>query len=684
MNNFENLNSLILDLLLIKPSTQSEYYLTNEKQYQLHNLVTEQRHLKTWNLSSLVKNDTESGVESYLLVDKDISKKIIEICDSTNQKSLINQATKSIESCILNKRKIYIYGCGATGRLAKQIECGFWKPFWKKMRSNPIIWEKIEAIFGNDYDFENSLIGEITGGDRAIISSLEGFEDLKIIGSLQLKQHRIKMNDLVLAVTEGGETSSVIGTILEALDQYDQQDQMAKNNLYFIYNNPNDVLMSLDRSREVIQNDKITKICLATGPQAITGSTRLQATTISTFVIGIMIENALNNIFKRHLTKSEMEIIGFKNTDFPIENRLMSFLDIEKSVFEMKNLISKLVDLESDCYKNGNLSTYTAKKALITIFTDATERSPTFNLYPLDNVEEKERKSWIQVWTDTSNQQAAWQELLGRSFQGLNENIYHESFFKIDNPYLKEAALRSLTNAGNNQQFLYDFSFSQFNIEKRGPRNGDLLVQVFLYEEIKEIVSEKSKFYDMIKLFVKNNGKIAILIVVPEKLNEKNEIIKRIRDIFSEALILQLVIDISNDPLNIKQQIAIKMLLNCHSTCLMTKLGRVVGNTMTSVKPGNLKLIGRATNLIRMHVNHTLENASWNNENMTLTYEEANAVLFDCIEYTRNSGDIQEKSEVSLSIIRILETLKSNSFISWEQAKNILKLHSLEGYLLSF
>jgi hypothetical protein len=67
-----------------------------------------------------------------------------------------------------------------------------------------------------------------------------------------------------------------------------------------------------------------------------------------------------------------------------------------------------------------------------------------------------------------------------------------------------------------------------------------------------------------------------------------------------------------------------------------------------------------------------------------LTYEEANAVLFDCIEYTKKSGDTQEKSEVSLSIIRILETLRSNSFISWEQARNILKLYNLEGYLLSF
>ena len=40
------------------------------------------------------------------------------------------------------------------------------------------------------------------------------------------------------------------------------------------------------------------------------------------------------------------------------------------------------------------------------------------------------------------------------------------------------------------------------------------------------------------------------------------------------------------------------MALNSHSTAVMAKLGRVVGNTMTNVRPGNLKLIGWATYII--------------------------------------------------------------------------------------
>lgn len=52
---------------------------------------------------------------------------------------------------------------------------------------------------------------------------------------------------------------------------------------------------------------------------------------------------------------------------------------------------------------------------------------------------------------------------------------------------------------------------------------------------------------------------------------------------------------------------AVKVILNAHSTCIMGRLGRLVGNTMTNVSPSNLKLIGRATYLILLHVNATLE-----------------------------------------------------------------------------
>jgi hypothetical protein len=126
------------------------------------------------------------------------------------------------------------------------------------------------------------------------------------------------------------------------------------------------------------------------------------------------------------------------------------------------------------------------------------------------------------------------------------------------------------------------------------------------------------------------------------------------------------------------------MLLNSHSTAVMAKLGRVVGNTMTNVNPSNLKLIGRATYLIMSHVNDTLSQKEWIEKYgkiEPISFSEANAVLFDAMDFV-NSSNIGQTAEVSLSIIRILEAFKRKSFVSWEDALKILERDGLENYLI--
>lgn len=81
-------------------------------------------------------------------------------------------------------------------------------------------------------------------------------------------------NDLLIASTEGGETPWVIGATEKAA-------QICKRKPYFSYCNPDDILVkNVERSRKVIEDDKIIKINLTVGNMGITGSTRMQATTI--------------------------------------------------------------------------------------------------------------------------------------------------------------------------------------------------------------------------------------------------------------------------------------------------------------------------------------------------------------------------------------------------------------------
>ncbi|NOR54128.1 MAG: hypothetical protein GQ536_08590, partial [Candidatus Aminicenantes bacterium] len=373
----------ILSLLKIKQSVQSVDYVKNKKQFQLHTLLTEQRHPKTWNLSFVIKDSVEEGLKQILSVDEDISKKFQQIIKNTVS---LSQAADAVVNAMKERRKIFIYGCGSTGRLAKQMESALWRPFWRKIKKSRL-WEKLKPSLPED--IEDLLIGEMTGGDRAFISALEGFEDLQLVGKLQLRDREVEKGDVVFCITEGGETSSVIGAILAAAEQYGEldQDKMddAKNHLYFLYNNPDDVLRPFDRSRTVMKNPAITRINLTTGPQAIAGSTRMQAATSETFIMGVILEEGIFRMLKERLSEQELAQLGFSRKT-GIKERLSSFDDVRKLLMSSLEDMVKFTALESRTYKNECRATYFAKNAVITVFIDCAERSPTFHLYHLDAV----------------------------------------------------------------------------------------------------------------------------------------------------------------------------------------------------------------------------------------------------------------------------------------------------------
>ena len=682
----EMAESTLLNLLGLTPSPESIDYIQDKTQFQLHTLITEQRHAKTWDLSERIQRNCVDGLKMLFSVDEDISEKLASL---SQDKEDLEQAAEAIEEAIHAGHKIYIYGCGATGRLAKQMESTFWHPFWKKVKSTRKIWAKIQPLLGDN--IENRLIGEMTGGDRALISSLEGFEDLQLIGRLQLEDRKVEKGDTVICVTEGGETSSVIGTILAALDQWktdaSYDPEQSRKKLYFIYNNPDEILLPFDRSRAVLEEPGITKINLSTGPQGITGSTRMQATTIETFVVGNILQTAIDRILRKHLSAKDMEKLDFIN-EMRLKGKLLEFSRILKQVQSAIEATAKFTELEAQTYQDGRFSTYFAQDGLITVFIDSTERSPTFRLFPLDTVKVEKRKCWIQVWTPASNLQEAWQAFLGRPFRGLAPSFYKAPFEEeIEDPYLKRAALDSLKNAGDDQQLLYDFSFADFNLRNRGPEPGDLGVAVCIQPEVDALKKKNSDFRKFIELFSGNKANLALILVTdkdPEEVIKLAHKIPRFDFIEKDALVV-VPLSSRNDPLGINQQIALKILLNAHSTAVMARLGKVIGNTMTNVSPSNLKLIGRATYLIQSHVNDTLSRPQWvklYGVQEPISYEEANAVLFEAIRFLKDkTEEAGQTAEVAFSIIRILESLRLKRNFSNAETLGIVMTKGLSQYL---
>ena len=277
-----------------------------------------------------------------------------------------------------------------------------------------------------------------------------------------------------------------------------------------------------------------------------------------------------------------------------------------------------------------------------------------FNLFP-------EPKCWLRVITPTKDAASAWRYLLQRDFRGLDKELYENPFKEnIEDPYLKKLALASLEKAGSNQKELYDFSTANFSDT---PNENEFGLITLLDKDIL-----REQHADFLNKF-KRAGMVRIISSVNN--DEDSKLQNDCVEVMVQSPIFR------NDPLTVRQNVALKMLLNAHSTCVMAKMGKLVGNTMTNVSPANLKLIGRATWLILTHANDFLSKYGFK-----LAYFQANAVLYECIQYAERTLDTGNISEVATSIVFILETIRRQSCVSWPEAKRTLANYgSLEKYL---
>jgi hypothetical protein len=136
---------------------------------------------------------------------------------------------------------------------------------------------------------------------------------------------------------------------------------------------------------------------------------------------------------------------------------------------------------------------------MISIFTDLTERSPTFGLFPIDTIGTFPKRSWIAMFTNGDSHKEAWLKFLGRPFKGLTADMYEGPFSEVVDPDLKRRALNSLKNAGPNQQDLYDFSYSEDNKKDHPIEEGDLALLAMLPHELNQLLNAESIFHKYLR-----------------------------------------------------------------------------------------------------------------------------------------------------------------------------------------
>lgn len=206
-----------------------------------------------------------------------------------------------------------------------------------------------------------------------------------------------------------------------------------------------------------------------------------------------------------------------------------------------KSRLARFIESESEVYTRGEFVFYLPELFQISVFTDTTERAPTFSLTPFSHDQATRLLARAPSFSYVSVAQAksgaeAWRSLLNREPRPLN---WHEIDPRTDENYLRA----------------FDFGPAARDFRKR-LTNGAVHHDFVISADERAL---KWSFRDSEIDF--EWGRVASPLLMHTFL---------------------------------------KMLLNIHSTLIMGRIGRYEGNLMTWVYPNNGKLIDRAARYVRI------------------------------------------------------------------------------------
>jgi N-acetylmuramic acid 6-phosphate etherase len=192
-------------------------------------------HLEMMSVSSLLRNMNDEDKAVPIAVEKSLGQ--------------IIQLTAQIIAKLKNGGRLFYIGAGTSGRLGilDASEC--------------------PPTFGVSHEL---VIGLIAGGDDAIRNAVEYAEDSKTQGWLDLQEHKISKNDVVVGIAASGTTPYVIAALEKC--------------------NENGIItgaISCNRSSP-LSNTAQFPIEVIVGPEFVTGSSRMKAGTAQKLVLNML------------------------------------------------------------------------------------------------------------------------------------------------------------------------------------------------------------------------------------------------------------------------------------------------------------------------------------------------------------------------------------------------------------
>ncbi|MBO4288212.1 MAG: sugar phosphate isomerase [Kiritimatiellae bacterium] len=513
-------------------------FIDNEKQFHLGFLPTEQSNPITATLEEDFARSTLAGVQCLQRGDRQIPITMRHVFAGEKFEKLVSSMVETLKA---PKGRIIFSGCGATGRLSILLE-SMWRDFFYRRAAELTPAERALA------DRSASIM---TGGDFALIKSVEFFEDYAEGGRRQAAALQVGEGDTFVAITEGGETSSVLGTLRYA------SEHGAK--CFLVFNNPADLLRGyLDRCREAIDDPKVTVLDIYCGSMSVAGSTRMQATSSEQLLGSCALEAALVRVLPRFANETAKDYtLAFENLLAGLESPggragLVKAIEFEKSVYE----------------KHGRI-TYLADACMLDLFTDNTERSPTFMLPPLRSSRDRNlAQSWAFVKNPLHPTEACWSEMMRRHPRCLEFTADDARSLKMPQRFIDSPPLI---------------------------KYSDLIT----YMIGNEPAPERIKGYERAAAVILTVGdRPAGYLAAADRLAAAwpEKIYFHIGPEQTEGICIKM--PIASSPLEIWKHLAVKLAFNNLSTGTMAAMGRVAGNWMSWVSVSNKKLIDRGIRLL--------------------------------------------------------------------------------------
>ena len=346
--------------------------------------------------------------------------------------------------------------------------------------------------------------------------------------------------DMLVAITEGGETSSVLGSVQEALRR--------KCTVFLLFNNPAELLAQrIERSHEAIENPCVTVLDLSCGPMALAGSTRMQATTSEMLVAGAALEECASAL-------SEHEA-----RDWPTEfAKLLDALEAPTCVQALADYLA----LEASIYRRGGTVTYFADRFLLDVFTDTAERTPTFMLPPFRaSGDTASPRSWAFVKNPRFTTAETWRHALNRPLRCLN---WSSAELRAMGAPGELAACPPAISADD----MLKIRIGNEEVTERCESSEDTSVLLTLGTPSEELASAYETLAKPFRKYVRV-------------------------DLRQWGLPTPIA-----TPLELLDHLAVKLALNTISTGTMVLMGRVKGNWMSWVAATNKKLIDRSARLV--------------------------------------------------------------------------------------